>query len=206
VIIAVGTGLALPGYTLIVDEAGAADLYATLVNKVSAATLPPKGEGLRGRHWNCQATQSSQQAQPTCLQQFQNIVGVRVTLTGVGFGTCRSRGVCVCGGGGVVDQRPTLVRGGGVFGTRLAPAGSHFGRSGCSRSVRCVAEPSHMITHHKWSHSLPGDTVWVEGMVGMPTERLKNNVSEMCCGSQHAAACCADSSLHPILSQGVLPH
>lgn len=34
VIIAVGTGLALPGYTLIVDEAGAADLYAALVNKV----------------------------------------------------------------------------------------------------------------------------------------------------------------------------
>lgn len=27
-------GLALPGYTLIVDEAGAADLYAALVNKV----------------------------------------------------------------------------------------------------------------------------------------------------------------------------
>jgi hypothetical protein len=35
VIIAVGTGLAMPGYTLIVDEAGAADLYAALVNKVS---------------------------------------------------------------------------------------------------------------------------------------------------------------------------
>ena len=34
VIIAVGTGLALPGYTFIVDEAGAADLYAALVNKV----------------------------------------------------------------------------------------------------------------------------------------------------------------------------
>lgn len=33
-IIAVGTGLALPGYTFIVDEAGAADLYAALVNKV----------------------------------------------------------------------------------------------------------------------------------------------------------------------------
>jgi hypothetical protein len=50
VIIAVGTGLALPGYTLIVDEAGAADLYATLVNKVSAVTLPRKGESLRGGH------------------------------------------------------------------------------------------------------------------------------------------------------------
>ena len=34
VIIAVGTGLAVPGYTIIVDEAGAADLYAALVNKV----------------------------------------------------------------------------------------------------------------------------------------------------------------------------
>jgi hypothetical protein len=35
VILAVGTGLAIPGYTFIVDESGAADLYAALVNKVS---------------------------------------------------------------------------------------------------------------------------------------------------------------------------
>jgi hypothetical protein len=34
VIVAVGTGLAIPGYTFIVDESGAADLYAALVNKV----------------------------------------------------------------------------------------------------------------------------------------------------------------------------
>jgi hypothetical protein len=34
VILAVGTGLMVPGYTLIVDEAGAPDLYARLINKV----------------------------------------------------------------------------------------------------------------------------------------------------------------------------
>ncbi|WIA22426.1 hypothetical protein OEZ85_004730 [Tetradesmus obliquus] len=33
VIVAVGSGLAIPGYTLIVDQSGAADLYAALVNK-----------------------------------------------------------------------------------------------------------------------------------------------------------------------------
>lgn len=38
VILAVGSGLALPGYTLIVDERGAADLYAALVNKVREGT------------------------------------------------------------------------------------------------------------------------------------------------------------------------
>lgn len=34
VIAAATSGLALPGYTLIVDEADAGDLYALLVNKV----------------------------------------------------------------------------------------------------------------------------------------------------------------------------
>ncbi|WIA42885.1 hypothetical protein OEZ86_008804 [Tetradesmus obliquus] len=33
VIVAVGSGLAVPGYTFIVDQSGAADLYAALVNK-----------------------------------------------------------------------------------------------------------------------------------------------------------------------------
>jgi hypothetical protein len=32
--VAATSGLALPGYTLIVDEAAAGDLYASLVNKV----------------------------------------------------------------------------------------------------------------------------------------------------------------------------
>jgi hypothetical protein len=36
VILAVGTGLMVPGYTLIVDEGGAPDLYARLINKVRA--------------------------------------------------------------------------------------------------------------------------------------------------------------------------
>jgi hypothetical protein len=41
VIVAAGTGLAIPGYTLIVDQSGAADLYAALVNKVrSSCRLP----------------------------------------------------------------------------------------------------------------------------------------------------------------------
>ncbi|WIA22427.1 hypothetical protein OEZ85_004730 [Tetradesmus obliquus] len=40
VIVAVGSGLAIPGYTLIVDQSGAADLYAALVNKGSV----PMGE------------------------------------------------------------------------------------------------------------------------------------------------------------------
>jgi hypothetical protein len=34
VIVAVGTGLAILGYTLIVDQSGAADLYAALINQV----------------------------------------------------------------------------------------------------------------------------------------------------------------------------
>eukprot|EP00878_Enallax_costatus_P023231 GHUV01024699.1.p1 GENE.GHUV01024699.1~~GHUV01024699.1.p1 ORF type:complete len:310 (+),score=105.60 GHUV01024699.1:842-1771(+) len=33
VILAVGTGLAIPGFTIIVDEKGAADLYAAVINK-----------------------------------------------------------------------------------------------------------------------------------------------------------------------------
>lgn len=34
VILAVGTGLAIPGYTLIVDDRSAADLFAAVINKV----------------------------------------------------------------------------------------------------------------------------------------------------------------------------
>jgi hypothetical protein len=34
VIVAAASGLALPGFTLIVDEAAAGDMYAVLVNKV----------------------------------------------------------------------------------------------------------------------------------------------------------------------------
>jgi hypothetical protein len=40
VIIAVGSGLTIPGYTLIVDSQGAADLYATIINKVRYHLLP----------------------------------------------------------------------------------------------------------------------------------------------------------------------
>lgn len=41
VILAVGTGLMVPGYTLIVDEAGAPDLYARLINKVCLGCCHP---------------------------------------------------------------------------------------------------------------------------------------------------------------------
>lgn len=53
VILAVGTGLAMPGYTIIVDSKGAADLYAAVINKVWACRSVYLDQYYLRRCWRC---------------------------------------------------------------------------------------------------------------------------------------------------------